>query len=68
MSFIGLRVKELRLVHGWTVRELAFRAHVSVSYLYAVEAGERGKNITHLKRIADALGVSMSDLVAGDEI
>jgi transcriptional regulator with XRE-family HTH domain len=57
---IGPRVKRWRLERKLTVRELAYRAGVSVSYVYAVESGKRGNHIGKLERIASALGVPLS--------
>ncbi|MDI3328449.1 MAG: helix-turn-helix transcriptional regulator [Alicyclobacillaceae bacterium] len=60
---IGERLKELRLERGLTVKELAERAGVSQSYVYAVEAGTRGSQVDKLVRIAKALGVDLSTLI-----
>ncbi|MCL6516676.1 helix-turn-helix transcriptional regulator [Alicyclobacillus sp.] len=62
MEGLGTRLKKLRLARNLTVRELAQRAGVSVSYVYAIEAGSRGHNLVKLQRIADALGVPLSQL------
>jgi len=59
---LGERVKERRLALGMTVQELARRAEVSVSYVYAIEAGERGSHIDKILRIAQALEVPLQDL------
>ncbi|MBX6396153.1 MAG: helix-turn-helix transcriptional regulator [Alicyclobacillaceae bacterium] len=60
---IGERLKELRLQRGMTVRELAEKAGVSQSYVYAVEAGTRGSRVDKLMRIARALDVDIATLV-----
>ena len=62
MNDLGTRLRCIRLDKHLTVRELAQRAEVSVSYIYAIEAGARGRNIRTLQRIATALGVSLTDL------
>lgn len=62
VSTLAERVKQLRLAQNLSVRELAEKADVSVSYVYAVESGVRGHNIVKLERIAMALGVSLSVL------
>jgi transcriptional regulator with XRE-family HTH domain len=36
----GFRVRDLRLARGWTIRELADRAGLSVGMVYRVEAGD----------------------------
>ncbi|MBX6353214.1 MAG: helix-turn-helix transcriptional regulator [Thermoflavifilum sp.] len=65
MDSLGERVKYYRQLRNLSVRELAKRAGVSVSYIYAIEAGSRGHNIVKLEQIAKALGVSLSDLWRG---
>ncbi|MCL6626037.1 helix-turn-helix domain-containing protein [Alicyclobacillus shizuokensis] len=62
MLDIGTRVKKLRTERQLTVRQLAARAGVSVSYVYAVESGKRGSNLSKLERIAQALDVSLTAL------
>jgi transcriptional regulator with XRE-family HTH domain len=59
---IGMQLKKLRKTTGLSVKELAERAGVSQSYIYAIEAGSRGANATKLSSIANALGVPVADL------
>lgn len=59
---LGARVRERRLALGITVQELALRAGVSASYVYAIEAGERGSHIDKIIRIAQALEAPLSDI------
>ncbi len=59
---LGERVKERRQLLGLTVQELAKRAQVSASYIYAIEAGERGSHIDKLTRIAHALDTNIIEL------
>jgi len=47
---------------GLTVKELAKRAKVSASYIYAIESGERGSHIDKLARIAQVLETSLVEL------
>lgn len=60
---LGQRVKDRRLELGLTVQELAQRAGVSASYIYAIEVGARGSHVDKLVRIAEALGVSLLDII-----
>ncbi|CAM3848835.1 helix-turn-helix domain-containing protein [Alicyclobacillus pomorum] len=66
MGSLAERVKYYRLQQQLSVRDLAKRANVSVSYVYAIESGSRGHNIVKLERIAKALGVSLSTLWGED--
>ncbi|WP_367305553.1 helix-turn-helix domain-containing protein [Alicyclobacillus acidocaldarius] len=59
---LAQRLRYYRKLRGLSVRELAERAGVSVSYIYAIESGARGSNAAKLGLIAEALGVSLSDL------
>ncbi|MHB1627706.1 MAG: helix-turn-helix transcriptional regulator [Bacilli bacterium] len=59
---LGGRIRERRLMLGLSVKELAKRARVSASYIYAIESGERGSHIDKLARIAQALETSLVEL------
>ncbi|WP_235587020.1 helix-turn-helix domain-containing protein [Ferroacidibacillus organovorans] len=61
-SGLGARMKERRKQIGMSVQELALRSRVSVSYIYAIEAGSRGSHIDKLTRIAQALGMTIDEL------
>ncbi|MCL6452900.1 MAG: helix-turn-helix transcriptional regulator [Alicyclobacillus sp.] len=62
MRDMAARLRQMRKERGLSVRQLAERADVSVSYVYAIENGERGSNLTKLNQIARALGVPLSQL------
>ncbi|MGH3426256.1 MAG: helix-turn-helix domain-containing protein, partial [Mycobacteriales bacterium] len=59
---IGLRIAELRKIHGLTQQALALRAIVSYSLLRKVERGERPASPSFTAAIARALGVSVVDI------
>ena len=63
---LGERVRQKRVSLGLTVQELADRAEVSASYIYAIEAGVRGSRIEKLTRIAKALEMSLMDIWPND--
>lgn len=58
----GLRIREARTKRGMSVKELAAKASVSVSYIYSIEAGVRGSHIDKLTRIAHALDLRLTDI------
>ena len=63
---LGLRIKKYREERGMTATQLADKADISKSYLSELEAAPddaRGPSANVLYRIADALGVAMSDLL-----
>jgi transcriptional regulator with XRE-family HTH domain len=58
----GGRVRELRQSKGLSQEELAFKAGMHRTYLGGIERGERNPALKNIAAIADALGVSLSDL------
>src|SRR5688500_18464012 len=63
---VGMKVKEIRERRGYTQKGLAKRAAVSSTYVQRLEAGEyesRGPSRTYLTKLADALEVSIAELV-----
>jgi transcriptional regulator with XRE-family HTH domain len=59
---VGERLREIRLLRHATLRTIAERAGVSESFLSQVERGRASASVASLRRIADALGVSVADL------
>ena len=62
---IGQRIKRYREDRGMSATQLAEKAKLSKSYISELESGEttRGPSAEVLYRIAQALGVAMSDLL-----
>jgi len=56
---IGTRIKEYRMSQNLSMRELGRRTNLSVSFLSQVERGLVSVSINSLKRIAEALDVSI---------
>ena len=63
----GKRVRELRLAKGLSQEELAYRADVHRTYLGGIERGERNPALKNISAIAEALGVSLSELFTSKE-
>ena len=59
---VGERLRELRRIRRATLRTIADRSGLSESFLSQVERGRSSASIASLRKIADALGVSMADL------
>ena len=57
-----MRVKELREEHGWSMRDLAREAGVSLDTVQAMEHGSRPHRPSSVKKVADALGASVREL------
>jgi transcriptional regulator with XRE-family HTH domain len=63
----GKRVRELRLAHGLSQEELAFRAGVHRTYLGGIERGERNPALKNIAAIAKALDVTLPELFSFEE-
>lgn len=61
---VGRRVRLHRLVQRLTQQEIADRTGLSRSFISLFEQGAHGIDITALARIATALGVPLTELVA----
>ena len=51
---------------GYSQEELAFRAGVHRTYLGGIERGERNPSLENIAAIAEALGVTLSELFSFD--
>lgn len=67
LAAIGMRIREQRLGRGLTLQALADIAGISPSMLSLVERGRASPSIGSLIVIANALKISMADLVAGQQ-
>jgi XRE family transcriptional regulator, regulator of sulfur utilization len=63
LAELGTRVQSLRKERGLTLQDLATAAAVSASMLSSVERGQKAATIVVLARIADGLGVSLTELI-----
>lgn len=63
---LGEHIRQLREDQGLGRRELAKRAGVTYSYLSKIETGERVGSLSTLTKIAEALGMTVSAIQAGD--
>lgn len=59
----GSRVKELRSAHGWSLDQLAGASGVSRSMLSQIERNNANPTIAVAFRIAQALGMTLAELV-----
>ena len=62
---IAARIKELRLVTGLSVEEMASRTGTSVHEYEQCEAGNRNLSIAFLYHCTLSFGVDMGDLLEG---
>lgn len=62
---LGQRVRLLRLKKGLTQEALSFASGLDRSFVGQVERGESNVSLVNIKRLADALGVTVSVLTKG---
>lgn len=61
---IGQNITMLRKEKGLTQEQLALNADMSISHLRAIEHGKGNPSIRTLKRLSDALDVSLNTLTS----
>ncbi len=61
----GRRIRELRQKRGLSQEALADESGLHRTYVGSAERGERNLTLTSLKRLADALEVSLAELMKG---
>ena len=59
----GEKLKNIRLELGYSQEELSFKAGLHRTYISSVERGKRNISLTNIKKLADALGLKMKDLM-----
>ena len=64
-AVLGTRIRDLRRKRGWRQIDLAVHAELSKTHLCDIETGKREIGMEALKRIADALEISLSGLLKG---
>lgn len=62
----GKHLKQLRQLQELTQQELAERADMSISFLSTIERGLKSPTIETLEKLAEALGISLSQLMSFD--
>lgn len=60
------RLRTLRQARGWTLDDLAERAHVGASTISRIETGQRRLAVDQLVTLTRALGISVDDLLTDD--
>lgn len=63
LSAIGETIRAERRERGLTLREVAQRAHISVSYLAEIERGEKDPSSRVLESVASGLDMEVGDLL-----
>lgn len=63
-KILGEHVRSIRRLRGLSLERLAELAQLSVTYVGEVERGSKEPSLTTLSKLANALGVSLGELVA----
>lgn len=61
---LGQAIRRIRKERDMSQEQLALSAEVDMSYLGRVERGDNNVAVLRLKRIADALGMTMTELMS----
>lgn len=62
---LGARIQELRKQMGLSQEKFALKIEMDRTYYASVEAGKRNISVKNIKKIADGLGISISELFDG---
>lgn len=61
---VGQRIAELRSARGWSQGDLGGEMGRTLRHVAALELGEYNPTLSTLRRVAEALGVDISELFA----
>ena len=64
-QLLGTRIRTQRKVRGLTLRQLANKTGLSVSLISQIELGKSAASVATLRKLATALGVTLSTLFDG---
>jgi transcriptional regulator with XRE-family HTH domain len=64
-SKVGIRIREIREKVNMSQKDLAYSSDLDRSYIASVESGQRNISIVNLEKIANSLGVTLSELFKG---
>ena len=62
---LGKRIRDLRLQTGLSQEKFALKIGMDRTYFASVEAGRRNIAICNIKKLAEGLGVTLSELFEG---
>lgn len=63
LNNLGESIRQLRVKRNWTQERLAFKSNLDRTYIGGIERGERNPTALNLKRISDALGVPIGEIL-----
>lgn len=66
-KLIGSRIKELRIQSKMSQAQLSAESQLSTTYISYIETGKRKVSLYALLAISDSLGVTVDELLAGNQ-
>jgi len=60
---IGKRIREYRLYRGYSIDEVATKAHLNAAHLSAIERGEKNPTLLTLSKVLNVLDYTFQDLL-----
>ena len=60
---VGTNIRKYRVKKGWTQEKLAFKANLHRAYIGQIERGEKNIGLKNLEKIANSLGIKVTDLL-----
>ena len=64
LELIGKKIREERVKHGWTQKDLADRLYVDASDVSRMENGKNIGNLEKLVLVANSLNIDLLELIA----
>jgi len=64
-TLLGDRMRTIRKQRGYTQEELSFRCDLDKTYVASIEQGRRNVSFINLHKIANALGMTLSEFFKG---
>ena len=64
LELIGKKIREERVKHGWTQKDLSEKLFVDTSTMSRMEKGENIGNLEKLVLVANSLNIGVMELIA----
>ena len=61
----GMRLRYLREQRHWTQEQLSFESGINKNYISDIENGRRNPTLEIMEKLANSLGVTLSELTKG---
>jgi len=62
---LGMRIRYLRKLKGWSQEELSLRSGINKNYLSDLERGRRNPTLVVMEKVAIAFDIPLSELLKG---